>query len=550
MAHPDDRPHSGVRHVAMTTTEVSTTTPAPGAWAPLRHPAFRALWLAVLLSNVGTWMQTVGAQWLLVDAPNAATLVAAVQTATTLPVLLLALPAGALADILDRRRLMLAVQLGLVLAGAALTALTFLGRMPPALLLTFTFLFGVGQALTLPAWQAIVPELVGRAEIPAASALGSISVNLARSVGPALAGLLVAQAGPGVVFAVNTATFAVFAVVLLFWSGTDDSGRGAPERFVPAVRAGGRYVRFSPVVRRILLRAALFVIPASALWALLPLVASLNLKLGAGGYGVMLGALGVGAVLGAVALPPIRAKMSGNRQLLIAGLLYGGSLAVLGVSRVMWLSLLVLLPAGLAWMTVLSTVNASMQLFLPAWVRARGLATYQIVFGGAQAFGALAWGALAQVAGLSLALVAAAVVLAAATFTILVWPLHDLAGRDRSAAAYWPEPHLALAPDPSAGPVLVTLAYRVDPERQPRFVAAMQAVRRSRRRTGASQWGLFRDGADPWRMVEVYLVDSWDEHLRQHEGRLTGSDREVEAAAHAIAEDAPEVNHLLPPGGV
>src|SRR4051812_43318705 len=330
-------------------------------------------------------MQTVGAQWLLVDQPNAATLVALVQTATTLPVVLRARPAGALADTLDRRRLLLGVQLGLTAAGVVLTALTWLGRISPPVLLALTFTFGVGQALTAPTWQAIIPELVPREQIPAASALGSISVNGARSVGPAIAGLIVAQAGPAAVFAVNAASFLVFALVLLRSSFTEER-QGVPERFVPAVRAGGRYVRFSPVVRRILLRIALFVLPASALWALLPLVASRRLGLGAGGYGLLLGAVGLGAVLGAVLLSDIRARLSADQQLLLAGLTYGAALIVLALSRITVLSLAVLLVAGMGWMVVISTVNASLQLFLPRWVRARGLATYQIVFAGGQAF--------------------------------------------------------------------------------------------------------------------------------------------------------------------
>ncbi|MGC1214983.1 MAG: MFS transporter, partial [Micromonospora sp.] len=265
---------------------VTPTVDLPAsAWAPLRVAAFRSLWLAVLASNIGTWMQTVGAQWLLVDQPNAATLVSLVQTASMLPVLLLALPAGALADTFDRRRLLIAVQAFLAAVGVLLAALTAVGRMPPALLLTLTFALGVGQALTLPAWQAVIPELVPRAQLVSAAALGSISVNLARSVGPAVAGVLVAQAGVAVVFAVNAASFAIFAFALFRWRPDRPESEPEPERFTAALRAGGRYVRHSPVVRRILLRAALFVVPGSALWALLPLVASHRLGLGAGGYG-------------------------------------------------------------------------------------------------------------------------------------------------------------------------------------------------------------------------------------------------------------------------
>ncbi|WP_243422792.1 MFS transporter [Micromonospora globispora] len=526
---------------------VTPTVDVPAsAWAPLRVAAFRSLWLAVLASNVGTWMQTVGAQWLLVDQPNAATLVSLVQTASMLPVLLLALPAGALADTFDRRRLLIGVQCFLAAVGVLLTALTAVGRMPPALLLTLTFALGVGQALTLPAWQAVIPELVPRAQLVSAAALGSISVNLARSVGPAVAGVLVAKAGVAVVFAVNATSFAIFAFALFRWRPDRPESEPEPERFAAALRAGGRYVRHSPVVRRILLRAALFVVPGSALWALLPLVASHRLGMGASGYGVLLAALGIGAVAGALVLPRVRRALSSSQLLLAAGLLYGGVLLVLALVPSPVLVTLALIPAGLAWMTVLSSVNAAMQLFLPGWVRARGLSVYQMVFAGGQALGAVAWGALGEVTSLVVALAAAGAVMLVAALTVLIWPLVETRGVSREPAIYWPEPHLALEPHPRSGPVVITIGYTVPPERQESFVAAMRAVGRSRRRTGAMRWGLFRAGEREHSFVEVYQVPSWEEHLRQHGGRLTGADQAAEERARALVEGEPEVTHLLP----
>ncbi|MEU4568834.1 MFS transporter [Micromonospora sp. NPDC023956] len=525
---------------------MTVSAPRTSAWAPLRLAAFRSLWLAVLASNVGTWMQTVGAQWLLVDQPGAATLVALVQTASMLPVLLLALPAGALADIFDRRRLLIAVQGFLAATGVLLTGLTAADRMPPALLLTLTFAIGVGQALTLPAWQAVIPELVPREQLVSASALGSISVNLARAVGPAVAGVLIAQAGVAVVFGLNALSFAIFAVALLRWRPEHRESEPTPERFTAAMRAGGRYVRHSPVVRRILLRVAFFVVPGSALWALLPLVASSRLGLGSGGYGVLLAALGLGAVAGAVVLPRLRLLLSDSQLLLLAGLLFGGTLLVLAlVPRALPVTV-ALVPAGLAWMTVLSSVNAAMQLFLPGWVRARGLSVYQMVFAGGQALGALAWGALGALAGLEAALVAAGVTMAVCASTVLVWPLRDTRGVNRDPVVYWPEPHLALTAHPRTGPVVVTVGYTVPPERQEAFVEAMRAVGRSRRRTGAIRWGLFRAGEREHGFVEVYQVPSWEEHLRQHGGRLTGADRVAEERARALVDGDPEVTHLLP----
>jgi MFS family permease len=529
----------------VSTAPSTTVTAAPSAWAPLRVAAFRNLWLALLASNIGTWMQTVGAQWLLVEQSGTDTLVAVVQTASTLPIVLLALPSGALADTFDRRRLLLGVQTFLVAVGALLTVLTLAGRMPPALLLTLTFVLGAGQALTGPAWQSLIPDLVPRSQLASASALGAISMNLARAVGPAVAGVLVARTGVGAVFGLNTVSFVIFALVLWRWRPPAADVAAAPERFAAAVRSGGRYVRHSPVVQRILLRAALFLVPGSALWALLPLVASHRLGLGSGGYGVLLGAVGVGAVIGALLLPRLRARWSVNRLLLIAGLAFTLVLVVLALSRSEAAVVAVLLPAGVAWVLVLSNVNASMQLFLPGWVRARGLAVYQMVFAGAQAAGALAWGALSDLAGLATAHLAAAALMLAGVATLRWWPMRDTTGLNREPAVYWPEPHLELQADGHDGPVLVTASYPVSPQHEEAFVEAMEGVRRTRLRTGAVQWGLFRDGQDPGRYVEAYLVPSWDEHLRQHAGRLTGADRVVEERAQALADGPPQVQHLL-----
>ena len=528
------------------TTEASTARPAPAsAWAPLRIVAFRSLWLALLASNIGTWMQTVGAQWLLVEQSGTDTLVAVVQTASTLPIVLLALPSGALADTFDRRRLLIAVQAFLTATGLLLTVLTVAGHMPSTLLLTLTFVLGAGQALTAPAWQSLIPELVPRSQLASASALGAISMNLARAVGPAVAGLLIAQAGAGVVFGFNTVTFAIFALVLWRWRPVSALSPSMPERFTAAVRSGGRYVRHSPVVRRILLRAALFLVPGSALWALVPLVASRRLGLGSSGYGLLLGAVGAGAVAGALLLPRMRARWTLNRLLLIAGVVFAAVLAVLALSSSPVAVVLVLIPAGVAWVMVLSSVNAAMQLFLPNWVRARGLAVYQMVFAGAQAAGALVWGVVSDLWGLMPAHLAAAVLMLAGVVTLRWWPLHDTSGLNRDPAVFWPEPHLEVEPDDHGGPVLVLASYPVSLEREAAFTEAMQAVRRSRLRTGAVQWGLFRDGEKAGRLVEAYVVPSWDEHLRQHSGRLTGADEAVEQRARELADGPPDVSHLL-----
>ncbi len=396
--------------------------PRVTTWSPLRYGVFRAMWLAVLVSNIGLWMQTVGAQWLLVRQPHASVLVALVQTADMLPDVIFGVVGGVLADMFDRRRLLIAVQVFMTVSGIALTVLTFAGQMPPALLLIFTFILGSGSVISLPAYQSLIPDLVPRAQLHAASTLGSISVNVARAIGPAIAGVLIARVGVGAVFAINAATFFAYAVVVTFWHPQAETTTQVPERFVSALRAGGRYVRYSPVVRRMLLRLGLFLIPASALWALLPLVATQRLHMGPSGYGLLLGALGVGAVAGSFVLPWLRARLSPNVLLATASVVYAAVLAGVVLIPNTSAAVVMLLPTGLAWIAVLSTMNAAMQLFLPQWVRARGLSVYLTVLFGSQAVGALLWGVVAEPGGVVPAFLIAALVLLAGAATIRLLP--------------------------------------------------------------------------------------------------------------------------------
>ena len=524
---------------------MSATSTTVSTWAPLRIGVFRALWLAVLVSNVATWMQTVGAQWLLVSQPHAPILVALVQTADYLPDVAFGLVGGVLADTFDRRRLLMAVQGFLVIVGTALAALTFAGQMPPALLLTFTFLIGCGSVLVLPAYQSMVPDLVPRPQLHAASALSSISINLARAAGPAVAGIVIARAGVGAVFALNTAMYLLFLVVLLAWRPPASGTSKSRERFIAALRAGGRYVRYAPVVRRILLRSALFLVPASALWSLLPLIASGRLALGADGYGLLLGALGVGAIAGVVILPRARARLSINALLAASGIVYAVALAVVVLVSNPIVILAVLLPTGVAWVAFLSTINAELQLFLPAWVRARGLSVYQMVLFGAQGFGALAWGAIAEPVGIVPTFLIAATAMIAGVATMRVWPIIDTSGMDRSTVQYWADPRLGVDADPEDGPVVVRTVYTVALDKEEGFLRAMERVRLSRLRTGATRWGLFRDAEAPQKFVELFTVPSWEEHLRQHSDRLTGTDQQYEEEAQAFSDPQEETSHLI-----
>jgi MFS family permease len=531
---------------AGTLPSVATADSSP--WAPLAQGAFRWLWLGMLFSWIGTWMQTVGAQWLLVDAPNAAVLVSLVQVATTLPLMLLALPGGVLADSFDRRRLLITVQAYLFVLGILLAVLTAAGLMPPALLLTFTFALGVGAAVQLPTWQAMIPELVPRTQLRTATRLDLVSVNGARSIGPALAGLVIAYlGGVPVVFALYAVCAVVFAVALFFWRRPEAEFPSRRERFVPALRAGSRYVWHEPVVRRILLRVILFVAPAMTLWTLLPLIASQRLGLGAAAYGALFGAFGAGAIIGAAVLGRVRDHLSTNGLLTVAGLVYAAASASIVLIPGLPAALIILVLAGLAWMAVASTFAAELKLFLPTWVRARGFAIYMVTFTGSMTLGALVWGLVAEAVGLRSAFLFSAVVLLAGVVAGVFIRVPETGHLDHEPAIYWPEARLAFDPQPDTGPVLVTVEFIVTPEQEAAYLKAMGRLRQSRRRTGATRWELYRDGDRPDRFVEIFSVPSWEEHLRQHSGRLTATDREVEEAALGFSDPPAQAQHLLPP---
>ncbi|MGQ4598581.1 MFS transporter [Nocardia sp. R6R-6] len=525
----------------------TATTPSGSTWAPLRSPIYRALWVAQLVSNLGTWMQTVGAQWLVVDLPNAAALVSFVQTAIALPVMLLAIPSGVIADLTDRRRLLLGAQSTMAVLAAILAVSTATGHTTPAVLLTLLFLLGCGQALTAPAWQAIQPELVSREQIPAAAALGSMNINIGRAVGPALAGALVALSGPTLVFALNAASFGGIVAVLTVWRRPAPDRRLPTERPLAALQAGTRFIRAAPAIRRVLLRSIVFIAPASALWALLPVIARDRLGLSSTGYGLMLGALGVGAVVGAASLSRLRRLLNPTQRLSTAAILFG--LATVGTAslRVVPVILPLLVCAGLAWLLAMSTMNSTMQLLLPAWVRARGLSVYLLVFMGGQAIGSLVWGLVAGAIGSVSALLWAAVLLAFCAVSTLWLPIrHDAEQIDLTPSAFWPEPQLVVEPDPDDGPVLILRDYDVPSQDVEEFLAAMVFVGRSRQRTGAMEWRLYRDVGVIDRYVEAFVVRSWAEHMHQHQVRLTAQDQQREqAVAKFTTPEGDRLTHLV-----
>jgi MFS family permease len=507
---------------------------------------FRSLWIATVASNIGTWFQSVGAAWMMTSLTSSATMVALVQAATSLPMFLLSLPAGALADVVDRRRILLVTQSWMTLAAAGLSALAFAGGITPWSLLLFTALLGLGAALNQPAWQSIIPELVPREDLPAAISLGSVGFNIARAAGPALGGLIVAAAGVEMNFLLNALSFLGVLVVLYRWERPPGTSVLPAERFFGAMRTGVRYVRHSPEVLAVIVRGAVFVACASSLWALLPVVAR-GLGRGPAGYGLLLAALGIGAVAGAMVLPRLNRSGSTDFVVAVATLVFAGAVVALGYVQSFWPLFGAMLAAGGAWLSLLSSLNVAIQTLVPSWVRGRALSVYMLFIFGGLAGGSALWGAVAERTGVPRALLISAAGLVLGLLLTFRIHLRSGEGLNLAPSRQWPAPRVSYdGMEPNNGPVLVMLRYRIDPARAAEFSSAMRDLRRVRLRGGAMQWGLFADASDPGLYTEMFLVESWMEHMRQHE-RITVADEEIRfrAGSFHLGPEPPEVEHLI-----
>jgi len=523
-----------------------SASPEGNALAPLRHRVFAVLWTATVLGNVGTWIRDVGSGWLMTSLAPSPLMVALVQAAGTLPVFVLALPAGALADLFDRRRLLLGAQAFLGVVALTLALVTSLGAMTPALLVLLVLAGGVGTALAAPAWQSSVPEMVPKADLRAAVALNSMGVNVSRAIGPAVGGLLVATLGVTATYLADAFSYVIVIGALLWWQRHVPEPEGPRESLPGAMRAGLRFALHAPGLQRVLVRAVMFFSLGAAHWALLPLLARQVFGGGPGLYGVMLAGIGAGAVGGALILPWLRRRFGGPEGLMLAGAL-ANALAQAGLalagSDLVAIALCVL--AGVAWIAVLTTLNATAQAVLPNWVRGRGLAVYLTVFSGAMALGSLAWGQIAAWSGIPGALLIAAAGCAATALLSRALPL-PLGEEVLDPSHHWPDPQGMAALDADDGQVMVQVEYRVSPDRHAAFLTAARVLGKIRKRDGATAWGIFVDTADPARVVEWFLVASWAEHLRQH-GRVTMADRALQEAVNAHNEGGipPRVSHFL-----
>lgn len=484
--------------------------PSTLPWNAFRHRSFTVVWLATVVSNVGTWMYNAASGWLMTSLDTDPLSVSLVQVASSLPMFLLALPAGALADIVDKRRFLILTEIVVTLVAAASAVLVWLGLMKPPVLLLFTFLLGAGAAFTAPAWQSVVPSLVPRQDLAAAVASNGVGVNISRAIGPALGGVII-------------------------------GGMGIAAPFL-------RHAWYNPHLRATLIRAASFFFFASTYWALLPLVARNQIAGGPALYGILLGAIGAGAVGGAFGLPWMKATLGPDRLVALGTVGTAISLVLFGFARGSVIALVACLIAGVSWILVLATLNVSAQVSLPDWVRGRGLAMFVTVFFGAMAAGSVIWGQVASVAGLP----AAHFIPAAGALIGIVlswsWKLQGGAEIDLTPSMHWPVPVLTIDAEPDRGPVLVTVEYHINPERRRAFLTALQVLGQQRRRDGAYAWDIFEDAAQKGRFLETFLVASWLEHLRQHE-RVTNADRVVQDVVRQYdAEAEPKVTHFVAAG--
>ncbi|SFM32725.1 MFS transporter [Variovorax sp. OV329] len=517
-----------------------------GALEPLSIPVFRMLWSTWLIANVCMWMNDVAAAWMMTTLNNSPIWVALVQSASTLPVFLLGLPSGALADILDRRRWLVVTQFWLAGTAIVLCGAIALDMITAPLLLLLTFANGIGLAMRWPVFSAIVPELVPRTHLPAALGLNGIAMNASRIIGPLVAGLLIASAGSIWVFALNAVLSVVSGFVVLRWQREHTPNPLGRERLISAMRVGVQFVWQSQRMRAVLLRVAIFFLHSTALLALLPLLA-VGLKGGdAGTFTLLLAAMGAGAIVAVLLLPRLRQAMGRDALVLRGACVQAAATAVMSVAPNAWVAVPAMFMGGMAWITTANSLSVSAQLSLPNWVRARGMATYQMAIMGASAFGAALWGQVATISSLRTSLLIATVSGVLMMLLALRF-VNDPQDEDDVSPAHegWASGPPATRPD-EEGRVVITIEYHIDPARTEAFKRVMEETRRVRLSQGAIEWALLHHVSEPSRFVEQIVDESWTEHLRRF-GRATAADitlRERRLAFH-VGEGAPVVNRFI-----
>lgn len=530
-------------------TSKASGSPRPanaGAWGPLSVPVFRTFWLASLGSSIGTWINGTASGWVMTDLSASPVMVSLVQAANSLPIVLFALVAGALTDILDRRRYLLVTQIWLALSAATLTFLAATDLLDAWSLLILTFALGLGAAMATPALNVTAPELVPGTMLPQAVALGSLSMNVSRSIGPAVAGLLLAQIGAWAAYGLNTISF--IGMIVMLWGWRHEPGKQPlpPERFFQALRSGLRYARSASPFRAVLIRTTAFVLFAASVWALLPLIARHELASGPQTYGFLLTFVGIGAVAVIIVLPKLQALLSRNELVLIGSIAYALSAVLVAVIRDEAVLYGVMALCGAAWVSVLSSLQVAAQTSIPAWVRGRALALYLMIFSAGLTLGSVLWGWVAAHAGIPAALVVSAVGALLAAVAVRKFGLGAREAPDLTPSLHWPHPQSAEKLDQNRGPVLVAIEYEVALDQRAAFLDAIQLLGVIRRRDGAFGWGVFEDIALPGRYTEIYQQDSWLSHLRQH-ARVTREDQRIQENVHRFhtGSEPPRVSHFV-----
>jgi MFS family permease len=523
----------------------STQTDLPQSsspWRPLRIPLFRNLLIADMASDIGTFMQSVGAAWLMTSLTTSTLDIALIQTASALPFFLLALPAGSIGDICDRRKLILGTETWMLIVACVLAGVTIAGAMTPRLLLLLTFALSAGDAVESPAWRAIFPELVPKEDLSPALTLNGIEFNLSRAVGPGLAGLIIAVAGIGTTFVLNALSFLGVIAVIASWKRKTRKSQLPPESLSSATVAAVRYVRYSPEIRVLLFRSGTVIFFASAFWALLPPVAK-RLSDSSLGYGLLLAFFGVGAVLGAVVLQRSRQLFSAEAVVSAATVVFAAVIVAVATLHSLWLLCIVIFFGGAAWTVFMSIFNTLIQILAPEWVRARVLAIYLLVFQGSMALGSALWGLAAEHSSAHFALLISGFGIGACIFLQFLSPLSGTAPV-LDVWDHWRKPAMFVEPSTDEGPVLVTIEYKIDPDKASEFLDAMHEYERVRRRDGAARWGIYYDSEIPGRYLESFIVSSWGEHERQH-ARFTIADRGLEERVYAFALEPPKSRHFI-----
>ena len=527
-------------------TADAPATPLPPAWGALRYPVFRWLWIATVVSNIGAWMYNAASGWLMTSLNPSPLMVSLVQVANGLPLFLFALPAGALADMLDKRRLILALEILTTVLSAVFALLVTVHVVSPTLLLVFILVLGTLSALETPAWQAIVPLLVPESALSSAVAVNSVGVNISRVIGPAITGGLIVGLGIAAPFWLDAFSNAGVIGVIFRWRPPARATAHAlpAESLTGAIRTGVRYARYHRALRATLARSVGFFLFASAYWALLPLVARSQLQGGPTLYGTLLATIGAGAVGGALFLPRMRARVGADGVVMLGEAGTAAALVLFGLAHQPWVAMIACLLAGVSWIAVLAILNVSAQTVLPDWVRGRGLAVYVTVFFGTLTLGSALWGLAAEHLGLPAAHYLAGGGALVALWATRRWKLQSGPAADLTPSMHWPEPVLPAGADQNAGPVLVTVEYHVAAENREAFLAALVPLARERRRDGGYDWNVFEDTAHPERIIETWLSDTWLDHLRQHQ-RFTRADRTVQERVQRLAREPPRIAHYI-----